>query len=161
VSYPQYSTGGLGWAFWPSSDRYSLIPKWSEWHGISGKVAHPEEESNRYTLVAHYTGEAYFLIDVKYYDPDLEEYVVPDGTAVFEGKVSLPFGFNKTWDLTVDAVVDDVTDLWTGEVLVRVPQAVREAIGPGTVADFYVDWWPSEEPNDRTRIAYGTVVLRR
>lgn len=159
MSYPQYSTGGLGWAFWPSSDRYSLVPKWDEWHGISGKVVHPEEESNRYTLVASAHGEAYFLVTVMYNDDDLGP-VVPGGTPVFDGKAAVPFGFNKSWALTVDAVVDDVTALWTGEVLVRLPQEMRDELGVGTVADFYVDWWPEEEPNDRTRISYGTMVLR-
>lgn len=163
MSNPQWSiawTGGLGWSFYPYGDVYSLTPKWHEWHSVTGKVILPEEEENRYELVASKDADnVWFSILVgDFTDPDNP--VIPDTTPVFKSQIVLPYGFGETREFQVDHVVDDITAEWTGEVIVTVPKTVRQWIGPDRVADFVIDWWPTGAADQFSRFAYGTLVVR-
>jgi hypothetical protein len=163
MSYPQYTIatmGGLGWSFWPYGDVYSLVPKWHEWHSVTGRVIEPGEEQNRFELVARRDAQdAFFVVQVgDFTDPASP--VIPVGTPAFSSRVWLPFGFYETKTLLPDWVQDDITGLWNGKVAVTIPLDVRQWIGEDQVAEFVIDWWPTDAVNDIHRFAHGTIVVR-
>lgn len=152
--------GVSSWAYWPVSDRYSLIPKWEEWYSISGVAYEREEEDHRYSLVGRIDApDVFFVVSVKD-NTDPDNPVVPVGTPVFRSSITLREGFTDSRTLLVDTVVDDVTSEWTGDVKIAVPLVVRQWMGAGRVADFVVDMWMVASPNSITRIAFGDMVMR-
>lgn len=163
MSNPQWTiawTGGLGWSFYPYGDVYSLIPRWEEWHSVTGRVVDPAEELNRFELIAKQeAADSFFVCQLgDFTDPDNP--VIPDVIPVFSSRVWLQYGFTENKTLSPDYVIDDVTGLWNGKVVVTIPLAVRRWIGPDRVAEFVVDWWPEDTPDDVSRFAHGTLVTR-
>lgn len=160
-----------GWAYWPISDYYSLVPKWEESHSITGVPVNPDEEPNRYDLVAGYHGEPPFLIVKLTEDnPETEDVVeeaVPAGTPLLSGRVWVPEGFATEYPLTLDLVTDDLDEdpetdeTWNGEIRILFPEVARRAIGPNRVANFVFDLGFVEDPYVSIRLAFGTVVFRR
>ena len=51
-------------------------------------------------------------------------------------------------------------ETWTGKFKVTFTQAVRQAIGPNTLAKFAFDFW-IEGDLERIRLAFGDAVFRR
>src|SRR5213596_3351296 len=107
MSYPQYTialTGGLGWSFWPYGDVYSLIPKWKEWHSVTGRAISPDEEENRFELVARKNSQdSFFVVQVgDFTDPSNP--IIPLATPAFTSRVWLPFGYGEDRALDVDYV---------------------------------------------------------
>lgn len=163
MSNPQFTvafTGGLGWTFYPYGDTYSLDPKWGEWHSTTGTVVQPEEEDNRFDVIGRVVSpEMYFVLNIQdYQDPTDPEAFITE--PVFKTRIWKDFGFSENKEFEVFWVSNDETGLWTGDIKIVVPQAVRNWLGPDQLANYTIDWWPQEDSNDITRCAYGELVLR-
>ena len=164
----QYILTG-GWAYWPVSDVYQITPKWEEWHSVTGKVIHPNDETNRYALVANWEGtEPYIILTLTQDDPDTRvvEADVPTGVPSFRSSIAPSYGWSTSLPLLVEQVVEDDLDdegdeVWTGKIKVNFTEAVRALLGYDRTGEFCIDMWFEETPDTRLRIAFGTLVFRR
>jgi hypothetical protein len=159
VSSPQYVTVMTPWGFFPVSDVYSVEPKWEESHAVSADVVYDDDAPNYYAIIADLEAtETYFvlsMLDVT--DPDNP--VPPAPSATVQSKVWMTEGWQEERLLQATLVIEST--VWTGDIRVVIPLAIREWIGLHQCAKFNVDVFLSTEPDRPYRMAYGTVGVRR
>ncbi len=160
MSFPQYVTVMTPWGFFPVSDVYSVIPKWEESHAVTGDVIYDEDAPNAYALVAdHDAANVDFVIEMRD-NTDPDNPVPPADTAEVSSALWMTEGWHEERPLPTELVLDDA-DVWTGDIKVSIPLAIRQWIGIYQCAKFVVDVVLPDEPDRPYRMAYGTVSVRR
>lgn len=163
MAYPSSTFAASSWAYWPSSDRYHLAPKWEEYHADQDRTARPDDEPNRLTLVGDWwSNDVYFDLALRdTSDPD--NVVVPEDEPQVFTRIYRTDGWMTAREMPVELVrdtVDDVPDTWTGDLRIRIDESMREWLSYGVIAHFTIDvLFPTH--TDRIRVGYGTVLLRR
>lgn len=156
----QYVTVMTPWGFFPVSDVYSVVPKWEESHAVTADVIYDDDATNYYALVCDLEAtESSFVIAMRdTTDPDNP--VPPATTAALQSFTWQTEGWQEERPLEPALVLDD-GGLWTGDIKVVIPFAVRHWIGPHQCAKFILDVLLPTEPDRPYRMAYGTISVRR
>ena len=161
MGFPQYVTVMTPWGWYPVGDVYSVTPKWSESHAVTGDVIYDADAPDHaydfvFDIAAAESSFTFSMMDTT--DPDNP--VPMAETAEVTSAVWQLEGWQETRALEPTILLDDA-DLWTGEVKTVVPLDVREWIGLHQVAKFNVDVILPDEPDRPYRMAYGTIAVRR
>jgi len=166
-----YALESGGWAYAPWGDIYALTPLWSDAHGLTGETINVEDEVNRYAIVAQYDApdgiDPFFILTVTEDDPLTKKVIeedIPTGTPAISTRIWRSYGFNDERNLTVSKITelnDLDAEVWTGKFKVSFPPNIRRWVGAGGIAKFSLDFWTTETPETRVRLAFGTVVFRK
>lgn len=158
MSNPQSTSVATSWAYWPSSDKYMLTPKWEEFHADSDATVRPTDEPNRLELVGNWWSDDVFFTLALRDTTDTNDPKIPEEEPTIRTRMWLEEGWAKITTLSVVLVQEEGE--WNGDVKIDVTSDVRTWLGHGNIADFTIDaQFPSS--TEEIRIAYGTLLLRR
>lgn len=146
------------WAYWPSSDRYQLTPKWDEWHADTDRTVQPGDEKNRLELVGDWWADNIDFTMTLRDASDQHNPQVPEDEPELISRVWATRGWLRENRMLIEKVYED--DVWNGDLIARFGP-IKEWLGHSVPHEFTIDALFPERDNERVRIGYGTITLRR